>query len=62
MHISLLLHSITRYTMARGNTGLIQPYMFEPETDSEEELYRHFYKSMISLWLDYFSQQLIMFC
>ncbi len=23
--------------MTSGNTGLIQPFMFEPETDSDEE-------------------------
>jgi len=25
------------YTMPSGNIGLVQPYIFEPETDSEEE-------------------------
>jgi len=42
MQISLRLHSITHcskcYIMASGNIGLIQPYMFELETDLEEEV------------------------
>lgn len=33
---SVLLATV-RYTMAHGNIGVIHPYMFEPETDSEEE-------------------------
>jgi len=40
-HTSSEIHLVKftiRYTMASGNTGLIQPwYIFDPETDSEEE-------------------------